>query len=106
HYDEGEQITEHFDFVDPNVPDYEQEIASKGQRVVTFLIYLNDDYQGGETEFPRAGISHKGRRGEALFFVNALPDASADLRTLHAGRPPKKGEKWIVSQFMRDRPTL
>jgi len=106
HYDEGEQITEHFDFVDPNVPDYEQEIASKGQRVVTFLIYLNDDYQGGETEFPRAGISHKGRRGEALFFVNALPDGSADLRTLHAGRPPKKGEKWIVSQFMRDRPTL
>ena len=24
HYAEGEQITEHFDFVDPNVPDYEQ----------------------------------------------------------------------------------
>src|SRR5690606_2647686 len=52
HYAEDEQITEHYDFVDPNVPDYPQEIARKGQRVLTFLIYLNDDYEGGETEFP------------------------------------------------------
>src|SRR5690606_17545986 len=106
HYDEGEQITEHFDFVDPEVPDYEQEIALRGQRVVTFLVYLNDDYDGGDTEFPELAISHKGRRGDGLFFVNALPDGRADVRTLHAGRPPTRGEKWIVSQFMRDRPVL
>ncbi len=106
HYDEGEQITEHFDFVDPNVPDYEQEVAQRGQRIVTFLVYLNDDYQGGETEFPEVGVSHKGRSREGLFFVNALPDGSPDLRTLHAGRPPSRGEKWIVSQFVRDRRTL
>jgi hypothetical protein len=104
HYAEGEQITEHYDFVDPNVPDYDQEIAQKGQRVVTFLIYLNDDYEGGETEFPRSGVSHKGRRREGLYFVNALADGRADTRTLHAGRPPRNGEKWIVSQFVRDRP--
>jgi hypothetical protein len=106
HYDEGEEIADHFDFVDPNVSNYQQELATKGQRVVTFLIYLNDDYGGGETEFPRLTISHKGRRGEGLFFVNALPDGSADVRTLHAGRPPTEGAKWIVAQFMRDRPTL
>lgn len=106
HYATGEEITEHFDFVDPNVPGYEQEIASKGQRVVTFLLYLNEDYAGGATEFPEVGISHKGSRGEGLYFVNALPDGSADVRTLHAGRPPTQGEKWVVSQFMRDRPTL
>jgi hypothetical protein len=104
HYDRGEQITEHYDFVDPQLPDYDREIAEKGQRVVTFLIYLNDDYGGGETEFPRAGVSHKGRRREALYFVNALRDGSADIRTLHAGRPPVDGEKWIVSQFVRNRP--
>lgn len=104
HYAPDEQITEHFDFVDPNVPDYEQEIARQGQRVVTFLIYLNDDYAGGQTVFPRVGLSHKGRCGEGLFFVNALPDGSSDLRTLHAGRPPGRGEKWIVSQFVRNRP--
>ncbi len=103
HYAEGEQITEHFDFVDPHVPDYDQEIAAKGQRIATFLVYLNDDYTGGSTDFPRVGVSHKGRVGEALVFINALPDGSADVRTLHAGRPPQAGEKWIVSQFVRNR---
>jgi hypothetical protein len=106
HYAEGREITEHFDFVDPNVPDYDQEIARRGQRVVTFLVYLNDDYSGGETEFPRLGIKHKGRAGEGLFFVNALADGSSDLRTLHAGRPTTHGQKWIVSQFVRNRPVL
>jgi prolyl 4-hydroxylase len=103
HYGEGEQITEHFDFVDPNVPDYQQEVAQRGQRMVTFLVYLNDDYAAGETEFPRLGVSHRGQSGEGLYFVNALHDGSADVRTLHAGRPPARGEKWIVSQFVRDR---
>jgi len=106
HYAEGEEITEHFDFVDPDVPNYAEEIAARGQRIVTFLVYLNDDYSGGETQFPELGLSHKGRRGEALFFVNALPDGSADIRTLHAGRPPLNGEKWVVSQFVRNRPTF
>jgi hypothetical protein len=103
HYAEGEEITEHFDFVDPEIPDYEQEIAQHGQRIATFLIYLNDDYDGGETEFPRLGVRHKGRKTQGLVFINALPDGSADVRTLHAGRPPKGGEKWIVSQFVRNR---
>lgn len=103
-YKPGEEISEHFDFVDPELPNYEQEIAENGQRIITFLIYLNDDYTGGSTDFPKLGLSHKGRAGEGLYFVNALPDGAPDLRTLHAGRPPQSGEKWIVSQFIRNRP--
>jgi prolyl 4-hydroxylase len=106
HYAEGEEITEHYDFVDPNVPDYEQEIAQRGQRIATFLIYLNDDYAAGETAFPRVGIVHRGRTTQGIVFINALPDGSADIRTLHAGRPPRGGEKWIVSQFVRNRRVL
>lgn len=105
HYDAGEEITEHYDFVDPNLPSYAQEIAEKGDRVVTFLVYLNDGYEGGETAFPRLDISHKGSRGEGLFFVNS-EHGRADTRTLHAGRTPIGGEKWIVSQFIRDRAVL
>ena len=103
-YQPGEEISEHFDFVDPQMPNYAQEIADNGQRVITFLIYLNDDYEGGETDFPELGISHKGRAGEGLYFVNSLPDGAADIRTLHAGRPPSTNQKWIVSQFVRNRP--
>jgi prolyl 4-hydroxylase len=105
HYAVGEENRDHFDFVDPATPDYAQEIARNGQRVVTFLVYLNDDYEGGETNFPRLGFNHKGRRGEGLFFVNALPDMQPDLRMLHSGEAPTRGEKWIVSQFIRSRAT-
>ena len=106
HYAVGEEIDDHYDFVDPKSPNYEQEIAQNGQRVITFLVYLNGDYTGGETDFPRLDISHKGESGEGLFFVNALPSGEPDLRTAHAGRALLKGEKWILSQFIRNRPVL
>ena len=106
HYAPGEQIQDHFDFVDPkSTPDYAGEIARNGQRVVTFLLYLNDDYDGGETTFPQLGFTHKGRCGEGIYFVNALADNSPDLRMLHAGRPTTRGEKWIITQFVRSRHT-
>ena len=106
HYNPGEQIADHYDFVDPDLtPDYAGEVARNGQRIITFLLYLNDDYDDGETCFPRLGISHRGKAGDALLFVNALADLSPDKRTLHAGRPTTRGEKWIVSQFIRSRPT-
>jgi prolyl 4-hydroxylase len=106
HYATGEEITNHFDFVDPRTPNYEQDVAKNGQRIITFLVYLNDDYEGGETEFPELGISHTGQRGEGLYFVNTLENNEPDLRTVHAGRPPTRGEKWIVSQFIRGRRVL
>ena len=106
HYKVGEQITDHFDFLNPKIPNYEDEIRRRGERIITFLIYLNDNYGGGETEFPLLGVRHKGRRGEGLFFVNALPDGRPDTRMVHAGRPPTSAEKWIVSQFIRNRAAL
>lgn len=104
HYAVGETIGNHFDFIDPSHPEYEQEIRRFGNRVVTFLVYLNDGYEGGETVFPRIGVSHAGRRGEGLFFVNTHDDGQPNLLTLHSGRPPTLGEKWVVSQFIRNRP--
>src|SRR5262249_47930296 len=106
HYDVGEQITDHYDFIDPASPNYAAQIARQGERVVTFLVYLNDDYARGETEFPRFALRHKGRRGEGLYFANALASGEPDRRALHAGRPPESGEKWIVSQFIRSRALL
>jgi prolyl 4-hydroxylase len=106
HYEVGQQITNHFDFVNPKVPNYEDEIRRRGERIITFLIYLNADYDGGETDFPELGVRHKGRRREGLFFVNALPNGKPDTRMVHAGQPPTSGEKWIFSQFIRNRAAL
>jgi prolyl 4-hydroxylase len=103
HYAAGETIGNHYDFVDPGHPNYAEEIRRFGNRMITFLIYLNAGYEGGETAFPKLSISHSGRLGEGLFFVNTLPDGHANLRTLHNGRPPTRGEKWVFSQFIRNR---
>ena len=106
HYEVGEEITNHYDFLNPGSPNYRDEISRRGERIITFLVYLNDDYGGGETEFPKLGIRHKGKRREGLLFVNALPSGPPDLRMVHAGTPPTSGEKWIVSQFIRNRAVL
>ncbi len=106
HYAVGEQITNHVDFLNPGIADYERLIHERGERIITFLLYLNDDYDGGETDFPRIGVRHRGRRRGGLFFTNALPNGKPDVRMVHAGLPPTRGEKWIVSQFFRSRVAL
>jgi prolyl 4-hydroxylase len=100
HYDVGEQITPHFDFIDAKARDYAQQIEERGQRMITFLLYLNDAYEGGETTFPELGIVHRGTAGNGLYFINAHADLSPDRRMLHTGSPPTSGEKWIVTQFI------
>lgn len=106
HYAPGQVFHDHYDFVDPETPGYRDEIARNGQRVLTFLLYLNDDYQGGETEFPRLGLSHRGTLGEGFFFANVTADGEPATATLHAGRPAANGEKWVLTQFVRDRPLV
>lgn len=103
HYAVGQQFLPHHDFLDPQQAGHREDLARRGQRIGTFLICLNDDFAGGETEFPSAGISWRGRTGDALFFANVTPDGQPDPLTLHAGRPPTRGEKWIFSQWIRDR---
>jgi prolyl 4-hydroxylase len=104
HYSPGEQFAPHYDFIEAGTPAAQSEIASAGQRAVTFLAYLNEGYEGGETAFPLLGRSFKGKKGDALFYDNTLPDGSPDRRTLHAGTPLKRGEKWLMSQWIRSRP--
>jgi prolyl 4-hydroxylase len=104
HYTVGQEFHPHFDFLDIAKPGHAKDVAGRGQRVLTFLMALNDDYEGGETEFPALGKRWKGRKGSTLFFWNVEPDGTIDRRTLHAGLPPTRGEKWLLSQWMRARP--
>jgi len=106
HYAAGEMISDHFDFIDPQTRGYAAEIARHGERVCTFLVYLNSDYEGGETIFPQLSIINKGHKREGFFFMNATAQGKSDLRTAHAGNAPTRGEKWIISQFIRSRPIM
>jgi prolyl 4-hydroxylase len=73
-------------------------------RTMTFLVWLNDDYDGGETFFPTAGLKLKGRRGDAILFRNTGPDGRRDPAAGHAGLPVTRGEKSIASRWIRERP--
>jgi len=103
HYGVGEEFFRHYDFLDVSHPGYEKQVAEYGQRVLTFLLYLNDDFEGGETEFSALNWRYKGRKGDALFFWNVDPKGVPDFATLHAGLPPSRGEKWLFSQWVRGR---
>lgn len=106
HYRPGEEYGEHVDYLDPAIPAYAAELARAGQRVATCLVYLNDDYEGGQTEFPKLDLAFKGGAGDALIFFSADASGRPDPRTVHAGRTPTSGEKWLLSQFFRNRPVL
>ena len=85
----------------PDSPPLAREIAAKGQRVATVLVYLNDDYQDGETDFPELNWRFKGRKGDALWFWNVDAQGRPAAGALHAGIAPGNGEKWLLSQWIR-----
>ena len=103
HYEVGQKFDRHYDFLDASEAGYANDVAQRGQRIVTFLIYLNEGFGGGETEFPKVGISVKGGPGDAVMFANLDKDGAPDPMTLHAGAPPTSGQKWLFSQWIRDR---
>ncbi len=104
HYAIGETYKPHFDFFHPSLPNYPEEMRVRGQRAKTALIYLNGGYEGGETDFPRLGVKFRGGVGELLIFDNLSADGNGDTNTLHTGLPPTRGEKWLLSQWIRDKP--
>lgn len=101
HYKPGQEFRPHHDFLDPRVPGFAAEIARAGQRTATFLVYLSDDFEDGETDFPQLGYRFKGRKGDAIFFHNVDRRGMPAPKTLHAGRAPRNGEKWLLSQWIR-----
>ena len=104
HYSPGEQFALHADFIEAKTPDLARELAARGQRSATFLIYLNDGYEGGATQFPRLSWQYRGGRGDALLFRNVDANGGPDYDTIHAGMPPTSGDKWVLSQWIRTRP--
>lgn len=101
HYMPGQEFKPHYDFLDPAIPAYAANIARSGQRLFTVLVYLNDDFEGGETHFVNPNLRFKGGKGDAVLFRNVDDAGKPDFATLHAGLPTIRGEKWLFSQWLR-----
>ena len=94
-YRAGAEYKPHLDALPP---------GSGNQRILTVIVYLTQDYEGGETVFPRSGLSFRGGIGDALMFANVLPDGQPDPLSVHAGLPVATGVKTIATRWIRERP--
>lgn len=99
-YEEGQQYKAHNDYFDPGA-NYAMNTAMGGQRLATFLMYLDDVEEGGDTFFPESGLRVKPKKGRALFF--SYPQANSNSKTLHAGSPVISGSKHILVKWYRQR---
>jgi len=96
-YDPNQEYAPHHDFGDDGTPE---------QRFLTLLLYLEPAESGGATSFPKAfdnrGLQIVPSRGDAVLFYSMLPDGNADDKSLHAGMPVLKGQKWVCNLWVWD----
>lgn len=103
-YGVGGEYVPHFDYFPPEEKGSEVPLRQGGQRVSTLIMYLADVEAGGETVFPRIDFSYVPRKGQALYFEYTDAHGALDVLSLHGGAPVIRGEKWIVTKWMRERP--
>ena len=103
HYALGQDIKPHYDRLNDGIGDYGGR-GYDGDRIVTFLLYLNDGFEGGELDFPKVGKHFKGRKGDAVYFAHIDDAGKPERLSLHAGLPILRGEKYVLSQWIHDRP--
>jgi predicted 2-oxoglutarate/Fe(II)-dependent dioxygenase YbiX len=78
-YEPGQHHSAHWDTV--------VHFAGGARSQLTLVFYLNDDFEGGETDFPELGKIVTPRRGSALLFQH---------RVVHTACPVRRGEKFVL----------
>ncbi|KAK9670298.1 hypothetical protein RND81_13G192300 [Saponaria officinalis] len=85
-------------------------------QIASFLLYLTDVEEGGETMFPYEndnidlnydykqciGLKIKPRKGDGLLFYSVFTNGTIDPTSLHGSCPVIKGEKWVATKWLRD----
>lgn len=108
-YYKGGEYKRHYDFVFLDKPYAESHLKTGGQRIKSHLIYLNDEFQGGLTEFPHWNTTIKPEVGKVVSWTNVKEGVdtnlmeSLDLSSQHGGMPIKNGNKYIIIIFEKER---
>ena len=72
-----------------------------GFRSRTFLMYLNDNFEGGATTFPCLGMTVIPRAGRLVTWSNGPSSREPAQRMLHYAEPVTSGHKIVAQQFVR-----
>ncbi|HXG80531.1 MAG TPA: 2OG-Fe(II) oxygenase [Sphingomicrobium sp.] len=103
-YAPGQEFRPHTDTFNPGGADYFMHCAEAGQRSWTAMVYLNEPEEGGATRFKLIGKTIQPETGKLLMWNNLLPDGNPNQATLHQGMKVRKGTKYILTQWFRERP--
>lgn len=105
HYENSQSFEQHCDYFTPE--DFimgEGQLEFGGQRIATQLIYLNEQFEGGETRFDRTDLVLTPERGMCMLFFNTSPDGNVDPYSRHTGVGVTSGEKWLLTRWIREIP--
>lgn len=103
-YEVGQEFKAHTDCFEPNSADWAKYCAVSGQRTWTFMIYLNTVPAGGATRFKEIGKIVQPERGKLLAWNNRTPDGRPNSATLHHAMKVRKGRKYVITRWYRERP--
>ena len=104
-YDTNGYYNEHFDTVTGNDKYSEGFFSRGGHRVITMLIYLNDDFTEGATRFPILKKKIKPPKYSGILFYTLDKNLKkCHPKALHAGMPIKSGNKYIANVWIRQKP--
>jgi prolyl 4-hydroxylase len=100
-YLEGQYFNYHNDYFEGD--SYTNHCLSSGQRTWTFMLYLNDVEEGGETEFPRLNQKISPTKGTAIVWKNSDGTGSENPASHHSGLAIVKGKKVIITKWFREK---
>jgi prolyl 4-hydroxylase len=98
-YEEGGRFVPHFDVCTDNSETCEKNNKGAGQRIATLIMYLNDEFKGGETSFPNIGLSIQPKRGKAILFWSTDKYERIHEEAEHQGMPVLEGQKYICTKW-------
>jgi len=100
----GQEFKAHTDYFEPSGRDFAKFCSVAGQRTWTFMIYLNDVEAGGATRFKDVGKIFQPEAGKLLCWNNHRPDGTLNGATIHHGMKVRKGVKYVITKWYRERP--
>lgn len=103
-YEVGQEFKAHTDYFEPAIDDYARYCSETGQRTWTFMVYLNAVAAGGATRFKLIEKIIQPEVGKLLAWNNRLADGALNPATLHHALKVRKGRKYVITRWYRERP--
>ena len=106
HYELGEEYDAHLDAFPLNTERaHAGPKGTKGNRVVTLLLYCNEVADGGDTVFVELNKAVRPKAGRCVLFSNTIIGTQVpDPKTRHQAQPVLAGEKYALNLWFRNVP--